>query len=123
MSHDRLTLMNMIFYGYHGVFAAEKELGQRFEVDVDLFLDLYQSGISDDLDLSINYVEVYTLVKDIVEERQFNLVEALAETIAGEIIAAYPVDKVGIRVRKPSPPGSGVMDGVEVEIERQATRE
>lgn len=123
MSHDRLTLKNMIFYGYHGVFAAEKELGQRFEVDVDLFLDLYQSGSSDDLDLSINYVEVYTLVKDIVEERQFNLVEALAETIAGEIIAAYPVDKVGIRVRKPSPPGSGVMDGVEVEIKRQATRE
>ncbi|HBL37468.1 MAG TPA: dihydroneopterin aldolase, partial [Firmicutes bacterium] len=33
-------LQNMIFYGYHGVFAAEKELGQRLEVDVELQLDL-----------------------------------------------------------------------------------
>jgi len=34
MQSDRITLKNLMFYAYHGVFAAEKELGQRFEVDV-----------------------------------------------------------------------------------------
>ena len=40
MASDRLVLKNMVFYGYHGAFAAEKELGQRFEVDLEMQLDL-----------------------------------------------------------------------------------
>lgn len=123
MGTDRLLLKNMVFYGYHGVFAAEKELGQRFEVDVELYLDLHPSGVTDDLELSVNYVEVYTLVKEVVEERNFNLVEAVAETIAGEILSAFSVDKVVVRVRKPNPPSGGVMDYVEIEISRRPAKE
>ena len=63
MASDRLVLKNMVFYGYHGAFAAEKELGQRFEVDVELHLDFKSAAAADDLELSVNYVEVYTLVK------------------------------------------------------------
>ena len=90
MASDRLVLENMVFYGYHGAFAAEKELGQQFEVDVELYLDLKSAAAADDLELSVNYVEVYTLVKEIVEEREFGLLETLAETIAGEILSATP---------------------------------
>lgn len=119
MASDRLVLKNMVFYGYHGAFAAEKELGQRFEVDVELHLDFKSAAAADDLELSVNYVEVYTLVKEIVEEREFNLLETLAETIAGEILAAYTVEEVVVRVRKPSPPSGGILDHVEVEISRK----
>ena len=119
MASDRLVLKNMVFYGYHGVFAAEKELGQRLEVDVELQLDLRPAAAADDLELSVNYVEVYTLVKEIVEEREFGLLEALAEAIAGEILAAYSVEAVGVRVRKPFPPSGGILDYIEVEINRK----
>ncbi len=119
MACDRLVLKNMVFYGFHGVFAAEKELGQQLQVDVELYLDLKSAAAADDLELSINYVEVYTLVKEIVEEREFNLLETLAETIAGEILAAYTVEEVVVRVRKPSPPSGGILDHVEVEISRK----
>ena len=108
-----------MFYGYHGVFEAEKELGQRFEVDVELVTDLSIPGQTDDLEQSINYVDVYTLVSDIVQERTYNLIEALAENIAGEILSAYAVHQVVVRVRKPSVPMGGVIDHVEVEITRQ----
>lgn len=117
MASDRLVLKNMVFYGYHGAFAAEKELGQRFEVDVELHLDFKSAAA--DLELSVNYVEVYTLVKEIVEEREFNLLETLAETIAGEILSAYSVEEVVVRVRKPFPPSGGILDHVEVEISRK----
>ena len=83
MASDRLVLKNMVFYGYHGAFAAEKELGQRFEVDVELHLDFKSAAAADDLELSVNCGSLY-LVKEIVEEREFNLLETLAETI-GEI--------------------------------------
>ncbi|HEX2185324.1 MAG TPA: dihydroneopterin aldolase [Chloroflexota bacterium] len=41
---DRIRLEGMIFYGYHGVDAAEKALGQRFSVDVELERDLRLPG-------------------------------------------------------------------------------
>ncbi len=121
MTADKLILKNMIFYGYHGAFAAEKELGQRIEVDVELYLDLFQAGANDDLEASINYAEVYTLIKDIVEEKEFNLMEAIAHTIADQIISAYTLEQVIVKVRKPDPPVGGIMDYFEVEICRQPT--
>ncbi|HEY8344391.1 MAG TPA: dihydroneopterin aldolase [Bacillota bacterium] len=119
---DRLILKNMVFYGYHGVFDAEKELGQRIEVDVELYLNLKPAGSADDLELAVNYVEIYTIVKDIVEERGFNLMEALADTIAEEILSAYTLDEIVVRVRKPNPPSGGIMDYLEVEVRRPANK-
>lgn len=112
---DRITLKNMAFYGYHGAFEAEKELGQRFEVDVELYMDRPELETSDDIEMTINYVEVYNLVKEIVEEREFNLIEAVAQTIASQIVSSYDVEKVVVRVRKPHAPVGGIFDYVEAE--------
>lgn len=113
---DKLVLKNMVFYGYHGAFAAEKELGQKFEVDLEVHLDL--SNMADDTELSFNYVDAYTLIKDIVEERDFNLVETLAEEIAEQLLRMYDVDQVVVRVRKSQLPVGGYLDYLEVEITR-----
>ncbi|MEA4884767.1 MAG: dihydroneopterin aldolase [Clostridia bacterium] len=120
MGADRITLKNLVFYAYHGAFAAEKELGQRFEVDVDMYRDLGACARVDDLDMAISYVDVYTLVKEIVEEREFSLIETLARTIADEVISGYALDEVTVRVRKPHAPIGGPMDYVECEMTRKA---
>ncbi|NLW55653.1 MAG: dihydroneopterin aldolase [Firmicutes bacterium] len=116
---DKLILKNMIFYGYHGVYAAEKELGQRIEVDVEMVLPLLSAGANDDLETSINYVEVYTLIKELVEEKDYNLIEALAHAIAETLLSAYSLEAITVRVRKPNPPVGGVMDYFAVEINRR----
>ena len=116
---DRIRLRNMVFYTYNGVFAAEKELGQRLEVDVELRLNLAAPGANDDLDLSINYTDVYTLIREILEEHEFNLLEAIAERIANDLLAAHDLVSVLVAVRKPNPPVGGPMDYAEVEIERR----
>src|SRR5690554_1442995 len=108
----------MVFYGYHGVYDGERELGQRIEVDVELYFDLKPAGSTDDLELSLDYVEIYTIAKDIVEERHFNLIEAMAEGIAGEILSAYTIDQIVVRVRKPLPPIGGIINYVEAEVHR-----
>lgn len=113
---DRLLLKNMIFYGYHGAFSAEKELGQRFEVDLEVYTSLHYGA--DDPELAFSYVDAYTIIKDIVEEQEFQLPEILAENIADEILSAYDLEKVVVRVRKPFVPVGGVMDYLEVEITR-----
>jgi dihydroneopterin aldolase len=116
MPTTKLLLKKMIFYGYHGVFSGERELGQQIEVDVELDADFTAAGRTDDLERTINYSEVYQLVKTVVEEEQYNLIEAIARAILEKIHHAYEVDRITVRVRKPQPPVGGVLDCVEFEI-------
>lgn len=117
---DKLVLKNMVFYGYHGAFAAEKEMGQKFEVDLEIHTSL--QPLADDTELALNYVDAYTMVREIVEERDFNLIEVLAETIAAGVLGMYDVDQVVVRVRKMQVSVGGPLDYLEVEITRQPKR-
>ncbi len=62
--------------------------------------------------------EIYKTVFNCTKKNKFYLIEALAERIAKSILYKYKVDSVLVRVRKPHAPVKGVLDTVEVEIER-----
>ena len=117
--YDVLRLRNMRFYGRHGVLPEEEALGQRFEVDVELHLDLRPAGQSDELHGSVDYAAVYSLVSGIVTQERFHLLEALAERLATRIHEEFGPPEIAVRVRKPHPPVPGDFDGVEVEINRR----
>ena len=118
VSRDAIRLQNMPFYGRHGVNPEEQTLGQRFEIDVALFLDTRPAARQDDLRLTINYAHVYRDVKRIVEEERFDLIETLAETIAMHLGHQFAPYAIRVCVRKPHAPIKGVLDYVAVEIER-----
>ncbi|MDI6870878.1 MAG: dihydroneopterin aldolase [Bacillota bacterium] len=121
---DRLSLRSMTFWGYTGVHAEEQERGQPFEVDLDLYLDLRQAARSDDLAATVDYSALFGLVRQVVEGRRFQLVEALAGAVAEAVLAsASPVEAVTVRVRKPRAPLPGVFETVEVELRRSRTGE
>ncbi len=117
---DRLRLMNLVFHAYHGLLPEEERLGQRFEVDVELLLDLAAAGRADGPQLTVDYTDALALVEQIVTQRRFGLVEALAEALAEGIRQRFStLEGVIIRVRKPNPPVATTFDGLEVEIERR----
>ena len=117
---DRLRLMNLVFHAYHGLLPEEERLGQRFEVDVELLLDLAAAARADEPHLTVDYTDALTLVEQIVTQRRFGLVEALAEALAEGIRQRFStLEGVIIRVRKPNPPVSTTFDCLEVEIERR----
>jgi 7,8-dihydroneopterin aldolase/epimerase/oxygenase len=120
MDGDKLSLKNMIFYGHHGVYQAEKQFGQRIEVDVDLWADFSRAARTDDINAAVSYADVYETVKNIVEKESFNLIEAMALAICERIREGYNVPKVTVRVRKPQPPVDGLMDSAEFEICRES---
>ena len=107
----------MQFYGYHGVYDHEKELGAPFEVDVELSKSFDQAASTDDIDQTVNYDAVHKLVKDAVSNFKYNLIETLADKIANRIIVNFEVEKVVVRVRKPKVQINGILDTVEVETE------
>lgn len=99
---DRILLEGMIFHGNHGTLPAERELGQPFVVDVELYLDLQPAGLSDDLAHTVDYSEVHLRAKSIVEGPPVNLTEAVAERIALTILEDHPlVEAVRVKVAKP----------------------
>lgn len=117
---DRIVLNRMSFFGYHGVFPEETKLGQRFFIDVELYLDLEPAGRSDDLNLTVNYAEAYGKVKEIAEGKPFKLIEALAEQVASVLLQTYTsIYEIAVRVTKPHPPFETHFDGVTVHIHRR----
>lgn len=115
---DIIKLSNIVFYAHHGYYEAERELGQRFELDIEVECDLTEASKSDELDKTIDYRKVYSLAKDAFENYKFKLLETVAERIAEQILNSFNIEAVLIRVRKPHVPLKGFLDHIEIEIRR-----
>jgi dihydroneopterin aldolase len=116
---DKITLKNMKFFAYHGILSEEREKGQNFFIDVELFLDLKKPGESDNLEDTVDYSKIYDMIKHITEENRFQLIEKLAESLTKGIMTSYPfVVEIHMRVRKPEAPINGILDYAEVELKR-----
>ena len=116
---DRIVLHDMVFMGRHGVLEQEQRVAQPFHVDVELALDLLPAGQEDELARTVDYCEVFETCRSIVESTTFRLIEALAEAIADELLATYPITEVTVRVRKPNAPIEGTFAWAGVEIVRR----
>ncbi|SCG96509.1 MULTISPECIES: dihydroneopterin aldolase [unclassified Romboutsia] len=116
---DKILLNNLGFYGYHGVLKEESVLGQKFFIDMELLVDTKEAGLTDDMNKSVSYADVYNVVKEITENKRFNLIEALAENIAKETLERFGlINEVMVRVKKPEAPVNGIYDYFGVEIRR-----
>ena len=117
---DKIVLSNLAFYGYHGVLKEEKVLGQKFFFDLELYSDLTKAGQTDDMNDSVSYADVYNVVKNICENKKFDLLEALSHNIAMQILQDFDlINEVMVRVKKPEAPVSGIFDYFAVEIRRK----
>lgn len=114
----RITLADVSLVGFHGYHEAEKELGQRFELDVELFVDVEPASASDTLTDAVNYEKVYQRVEEIVNGDRFSLIEALATDIVDTIFDEFEVEGVTLRLRKSQIPFCPNLGHVEIEVSR-----
>ena len=117
MASDRLLLEGLQFFGHHGDVEAERALGGRVDVDVEIRSDLRAAGRSDELHDTVDYVRCYEAVRHVVESRQHNLLEKVAEEIATALLSDERVTSVRVRVAK-QPPLAGIFNRFAVVIER-----
>jgi dihydroneopterin aldolase len=86
--------------GFHGALAEEKQEGQRFIFDIEVAA--HDAGVrSDKLQDTVDYTEVVECVRTISEGRNFNLIEALAASVADSLLERFPISRARVRVRKP----------------------
>jgi len=108
-------MSKMKFYGHHGVTEEEKEKGANYEVDCEIETDISGCAASDDIHDAVDYNIVYSVIREHLENRRYNLLESLAEKLKDEIKRKTEAQKIILRVRKMGPPIEGPMDYFEVE--------
>lgn len=116
MNYTIIRIINARFYAHHGVLDTERMSGGLFEIDAEMTCDVTEAEAEDNLKKTLNYELAYNFIKEVVSSEKFFLIEALAYRIALNIIKNFDVvQKVVIKVRKPSPPLGGLTEYVEVE--------
>ncbi|MEN2775469.1 dihydroneopterin aldolase [Acetivibrio clariflavus] len=116
---DKILLKDIKLYGYHGVLEKEREIGQYFYIDIEIFLDLEPAGITDDLGNTVDYSVVYDIIKDINNKNKFRLIESFAQKISEGLMSNFDkIKTVVVKIRKPDAPIDGDFGWVGVEIKR-----
>ena len=118
MISDRITLRGLEVFAHHGVQAEERQIGQRFIVDLDLLLDLAQAGATDDLADTVDYGTLAERVVAIVAEERWNLIERVAQRVADTAFEFVAVREVVVTVHKPEAPLLLAFGDVAVTIHR-----
>ncbi len=115
---DRILLNGLVFFGRHGCLEAERELGQKFLVDIELECDLSEASLSDDMADTVDYVAIYNAAREIVEGPPARLLESLAQRIADFALGDERVVSAWVRIRKPHVAIMGGLDSLGIEITR-----
>lgn len=101
---DRIEIVGLRAVGICGVLPHEREQPQPFDIDLTLYTDLAPAGHSDDLADTVDYGDLAREVEAIVVDGRFQLIEAMAESIAAAALGHSRVDSVTVSVRKLRPP-------------------
>jgi len=95
-----IRLEGLSLFGHHGANAAEREAGTRLDVDVELELDTAAAEQTDRLRHTVNYDEIFALVRDRVENDSFHLLEALAGDLAHACLTTFGAARVRVKLTK-----------------------
>lgn len=107
----------MEFYAYHGVWDEEQKIGNRYEVDLHIEMDLETSGRTDDLKDTVDYGIAYRIVGEEMKTSS-RLLEHVGQRILTRLRAQFPqAGRMEIHVSKFNPPVGGVVKRSKITLE------
>jgi 7,8-dihydroneopterin aldolase/epimerase/oxygenase len=116
----KIKLNRMVFYGHHGVHPEERKLGQRFVVDFCFETDSKHDETIEHIEDTIDYTQVFDIIKDVLENKEFMLLENCGNTILSTVMSSFPrIEYCTVNIQKPSVPIKGSLESVEVEMSRK----
>ena len=117
---DKIKIENLEVFANHGVFPEETKLGQKFLVSCVLYLDTRRAGTTDLLEESVNYGTICQLITAQMKKKTFQLIEAVAEHLAEEILVFDErIRRIDVEIKKPWAPIGLPIDTVSVAISRR----
>lgn len=116
--HDRIILHNCLFTTTIGINKEERRTKRALHLDIELFTDIREAAAADQIDATVSYTDVHSVIRDLIESKSWDLIEAVAESTADIILKKFPLAGVFVRVRKPSALHDRNVEYTAVEITR-----
>ena len=112
-----IQLSDLRFFAEHGLYAEEAQVGVEFELNISLTTKAPKTKVTS-LEQSINYAEVYRIVKDIFSVRKY-LLETLAMEIADALKEHFPqIKNLSVEIIKLHPPITSFQGTVSVKYNK-----
>ena len=117
---DCIKIIQLEVFAYHGCEEFEKINGQKFYIDATLYTDTRTSGVSDDLNDTMNYAKVCEFITKFMTENRFDLIEAAAEQTSRALLREFPkLKEIDFSIYKPNAPIGLPFGNVAVSISRK----
>jgi 7,8-dihydroneopterin aldolase/epimerase/oxygenase len=111
-----VEIRGLSIFTHHGVTEAERETGQRLEIDVSLDVPDCDAVLTDRLEDTVDYAEVCDIVVLAATERSYKTLERLCHVIADRLMERFACESVTVRAAKPEPPLPLAVEQVAVEV-------
>ena len=116
---DTVFVSSLALHAYHGVMQHEAKVGQTFNLDLVLDIDLAEASRTDKLAHTVGYDQVVEVAAAAFCARRYRLVEAAAGAVAEAVLDRFPtVVSVRVTVHKPHAPIAATFADVGVTITR-----
>lgn len=116
LENSYITLTNLRFHALHGVMPQEQVAGNDYSVSLRIRFDAGKAMLTDDVNDTINYAEVYQIVHEEMMHPN-RLIEHVAHRIADHIVQAFPaLSAIDIKLVKLNPPIGADCDGAGIEL-------
>ena len=112
---DKIFLQELKVDTIIGIWEWERKIRQTVIIDLEMSADIAKAAASDDVADTLNYKSVAKRIQGFVADSSFQLVETLAERIAGIIRDEFDVAWVRVKVHKPGAIRGSRDVGVEIE--------
>jgi dihydroneopterin aldolase len=116
---DKIALYGISCEANLGLKTKERKKPELLVLDVIVGLDLEAAANEDDLSLTINYEDLVTRVRKLVDDHEFNIVESVAGHLCKALLAATPIDTVEVIVRRFPDRLQDSVESVSVEMKRR----
>ncbi|WP_124949407.1 dihydroneopterin aldolase [Sulfuriferula thiophila] len=97
---DTLFLRDFRLQMIIGIYEWERKVPQTVQLDLEIGLPHSRACQTDDVADSINYADVAQRIRDTIAQRDFNLVEALAEHVAQVVLTEFGSPWIKVCVTK-----------------------
>ena len=115
-SSVEVEVRGLSIYTHHGVTDAEREIGQRLEIDVSFDVPDCDAVLTDRLEDTVDYSEVCDIVALGATERSYRTLERLCHVIGERLMERFTCESVRVRAAKPEPPLPVAVEEVAVEV-------
>ncbi|OHX68148.1 dihydroneopterin aldolase [Flammeovirga pacifica] len=116
---NSIALEGLEFFAYHGFFEEERKIGNKYGVDISVDTDFSEAAKKDNLNNTINYMELFEIIKNHMDIST-KLLETIGQNIVNDVYDKWgdSVHKVKVVIKKFNPPIGSICTSSSITIEQ-----